>query len=478
MAIAFGPVELGPAILLDIAAFTSRGLKVSASGAAPYVDAVEAFLTAVRLYGVPQYEGASASQADQMKGLLKAVWADPPADPWQGLEAALHSFRCRDASSAHDGPAVQDAELVVDARFSDQEYQRSLDEVREYLPAFLSPAATENHDPVGDVTELMALEQSELDRVMAVHVCLSEAATVFGAALEQSMRRPLTSTERPEVLTQAVRGPIDWGATIRRRAQSGWDLSQFAVRPSRRVFDTPENRALVWVLDELELAVSRSGSGSRFGGAGRGWVGGSARGTSGSTATRAAYRVAARASQPAAHPRVQQRLAASRLSFTDTRSATSSACCWRWLTRTSRRSRRSCASATSSQHRAWKLFEVLVALRLARELRPDPEHGLGARRQRVVAGWPGTVALLGSGLPDGGELSLTYQGWPPGGGASVRQRTASRHAFSPKPSVPDLFVSRASAAARHRQRGGAGAEGHQAWRLPRRRPFAALGLPR
>jgi hypothetical protein len=46
---------------------------VSASGAAPYVEAVEAFLTAVRLYGVPQYEGASASQADEMKGLLDAA---------------------------------------------------------------------------------------------------------------------------------------------------------------------------------------------------------------------------------------------------------------------------------------------------------------------------------------------------------------------------------------------------------------------
>lgn len=91
MAIAFGPVELGPAILLDIAAFTSRGLKLSASGAAPYEDPVDAFLTAVRLYAVPQYEGASATQTDQVKGLLTAVWPEPPSGPWQALEAALHS---------------------------------------------------------------------------------------------------------------------------------------------------------------------------------------------------------------------------------------------------------------------------------------------------------------------------------------------------------------------------------------------------
>src|SRR4051812_46882033 len=104
-------------------------------------------------------------------------------------------------------PQFESPEAVIDARFSEREYQQMLGEVREYLPGFLSAAATENHDPVGDVRELLGLERSELDRVMAVHVCLSEATTTFGAALERGMRRPLTSTERPEVLTQAVRGP-------------------------------------------------------------------------------------------------------------------------------------------------------------------------------------------------------------------------------------------------------------------------------
>jgi hypothetical protein len=348
--------------------------------------------------------------------------------------------------SAHTTlPQFEAPEPVIDARFSEQEYQQMLAEVREYLPAFLSPAATENHDPVGDVSELMALEPSELDRVMAVHVCLSEAATVFGAALERGMRRPLTSTERPEVLTQAVRGPVDWGATIRRRAQSGWDVSQFAVRPSRRVFDTPENRALAWALGELELAVSRAAGVARASEEqdAAGWV---ARLAELRAAVRRAQRVEWLREVPAQRPtaRVQQRLAATRLSFyrhalgglvsmllalADPDEHTlAEVLCQRYF----------------EPHRAWKLFEVLVALRLAREL-ARPEHGLGPRRSRLLAGSDTTVAFARYGLPDRGEMSLTYQGWPAGSGASVRQQTASRHGFHPKPSVPDLFVSRTSA---------------------------------
>jgi DNA polymerase III delta prime subunit len=89
MKIAFGPVELGPAILLDIAAFTKRGLVPASSGTAPYDDPIETFLTAVRLYAVPQYEGADASQVDDFTGRLKSVITQPPVGPWQSLQAAL-----------------------------------------------------------------------------------------------------------------------------------------------------------------------------------------------------------------------------------------------------------------------------------------------------------------------------------------------------------------------------------------------------
>jgi 5-methylcytosine-specific restriction enzyme B len=89
MRVAFGPVELGPAILLDVAAFTKRGLVPASSGTAPYEDPIETFLTALRLYAVPQYEGADASQIDDFAGRIKSVIAQPPPTAWSALEAAL-----------------------------------------------------------------------------------------------------------------------------------------------------------------------------------------------------------------------------------------------------------------------------------------------------------------------------------------------------------------------------------------------------
>ena len=78
MKIAFADVQLGPAILRDIAAFTKRGLNQASTGVAPYEDPIAAFLTAVRLYAVPQYEGASAAQVDSFLGRLKGAL---PAQP-------------------------------------------------------------------------------------------------------------------------------------------------------------------------------------------------------------------------------------------------------------------------------------------------------------------------------------------------------------------------------------------------------------
>jgi energy-coupling factor transporter ATP-binding protein EcfA2 len=89
MAIAHGPVPLGPAILLDIAAFTERGLTTTSSGSAPYDDPVEAFLTAVRLYAVPQYEGAPPADVETFTGLLQNVWPAPPETAWAALQTAL-----------------------------------------------------------------------------------------------------------------------------------------------------------------------------------------------------------------------------------------------------------------------------------------------------------------------------------------------------------------------------------------------------
>jgi 5-methylcytosine-specific restriction enzyme B len=88
MKLAFGRRQLGPAILLDIARFVRMGLTQTVSGQ-PYADPVEAFLAAVRLYAVPQYEGAWASEIEDAKSRLRGVWSDPPEQAWNALSAGL-----------------------------------------------------------------------------------------------------------------------------------------------------------------------------------------------------------------------------------------------------------------------------------------------------------------------------------------------------------------------------------------------------
>jgi MoxR-like ATPase len=90
MALAHASAErqLGPAILADIANFVDTGLTRTASGA-NYDDPVAAFLTACRLYAVPQYEGASAEETAAARSAITSVWDEPPADAWAALENAL-----------------------------------------------------------------------------------------------------------------------------------------------------------------------------------------------------------------------------------------------------------------------------------------------------------------------------------------------------------------------------------------------------
>lgn len=95
MQVAFGPRRLGPAILKDIAAFTGMGLTATetASVSSPYEDPLDAFLTAVRLYAVPQYEGATQAEADELMLRLRGALPDAPAEPLGALEQALADVR-------------------------------------------------------------------------------------------------------------------------------------------------------------------------------------------------------------------------------------------------------------------------------------------------------------------------------------------------------------------------------------------------
>jgi hypothetical protein len=89
MRIAFGRVELGPAILGDMARFVTVGLTETSTGIPTYDDAIHAFLTAVRLYGVPQYEGATTADTTDAIALLRGVWPDREDPAWDQLEEAM-----------------------------------------------------------------------------------------------------------------------------------------------------------------------------------------------------------------------------------------------------------------------------------------------------------------------------------------------------------------------------------------------------
>jgi MoxR-like ATPase len=83
--------ELGPAILQDIVNFMITALTPTASGESNYADAIDAFLTAVRLYAVPQYEGATGEETKAAISAITSVWPSEslPIDAWTSFRQAL-----------------------------------------------------------------------------------------------------------------------------------------------------------------------------------------------------------------------------------------------------------------------------------------------------------------------------------------------------------------------------------------------------
>ena len=59
------------------------------------------------------------------------------------------------------------------------------------------------------------------------------------------------------MISQAVRGPVDWAATYRARYRQGGNPALFVVRPAERIFDTPENQVLLWFLQELRIRIEK-----------------------------------------------------------------------------------------------------------------------------------------------------------------------------------------------------------------------------
>lgn len=330
---------------------------------------------------------------------------------------------------------------AVDTRLSDDERAAYLAEVRTHLPAFLAPAAAQQHDPVGDVRELLRLDARDLDRVVAVHLCLSAPVQRFLEALDRGLRQPITSSERPPVISQAVRGSIDWGATIRTRGLAAGDPTLYVTRPARRVFDVPENRSLRWLLEALDVylrrAMPRAFDEAR-----------DEEQANWGQQLRAGRKRLARARQnlwlrdvPAERPTAQtfRRLRAARTSFYADLIPEAAKVLMRYGERPTE------ADLTDllcqryfRPNEDWRLFEVVVALRLARRFAERSPH---KRRARLLTG-VGGGAYARYTLPEGDAVALYYQSWPDGLGASAHAKARDQHQLNAGPSRPDLVIKR------------------------------------
>jgi hypothetical protein len=333
---------------------------------------------------------------------------------------------------------------MIDASLPAELRARLLAEIRSYLPAFLHRGASEQHDPVGDVSELLNLEEGDLRRVVAVHQCLDERILAFGADLRHGLRRPVASSIRPPEASQGVRGPVDWSATVARRALEAGNPSLFVVRSAQRVFDTPENRTVVWLLARLQASatvalreVQGRSSVPRDGESAFGWADRIQRlANQVQEARRVRWLRDIEPEKPT--PDTFKRLLASRSSFYAGRVVSAA----RAVAELDRPSSDVLAEVLGRRYfepaPTWLVFEVHTALSLARAF--AKASGRPRKARLLVGGSRAAFARYAYG--DGSEVALIYQGWPPGSDRSLRRETSERHGLKPSSSRPDISISR------------------------------------
>jgi hypothetical protein len=86
----------------------------------------------------------------------------------------------------------------------------------------------------------------------------------------------------------------------------------------------------------------------------------------------------------------------------------------------------------------WQLFEITIALRLARAF---ADVSVGKRRARLLVGG-GRAPFASYKLATGGEVRLWYQAWPTGVGPSLHTNARKRHAIESGGTRPDLVIER------------------------------------
>ena len=309
-----------------------------------------------------------------------------------------------------------------------------LSEVQELLPAFLSAASIERDGPVNAAVELLGLPESDLRRVLAVHMMLSRPVRELVAALPTGVRRPLTSSVRPRIAGRSVTSGIDWAATSRHRATSSPLGDIWVTRPANRIFDIPENRALAWVLRTIDergvMAIDPLGEAS----------GAWAEEIRTVTATvRRARRTAWLESVPPTWPgdEVYFRLKADRMGFYRLRVTEAARYLRRLLVAPSAAD---IVDALSQRYfepkQDWKLFEIAVLLRITTALsavgsRANPTRLFHDNKTRPFAVYRLTSTR---------QVRVWYQTWPPATRPS-ELNDAIRHYELPSGGTrPDIVV--------------------------------------
>jgi hypothetical protein len=327
----------------------------------------------------------------------------------------------------------------VDTRFSSAERGQLVREIQTHLPAFLSPAATEQPDVVGDVSHLLNLSRSDLDRVVAVHLALTAEVRAFMDGLREGLRNPISSSIRPRTVTQAVRGSIDWGATVRYRTSVGGAATEYVVRPARRVFDTPENRALAYLLERLDVVLRRAApaqADERAGTYNTGWFG---EVVSVLRRIRSARRYHWLRDVPGERPsgRDALRLNAARSAFYKVLLRDGLTAINRYVEEpTAEAVTELLAHRYFEPQRDWQLFELVIAIRLASGFSAVAS---GKRRARLLVG-SGRSPYARYVMPDSAEVWLWYQAWPHDAGVSDHTKARERYAIASGPSRPDFVI--------------------------------------
>ncbi len=132
-----------------------------------------------------------------------------------------------------------------------------LDATAAELSTYLRSGTLNTH-ALADSLAYEGLDIDDWERVKRIHFCLSTPVRKFITQLPDRVRRIKTEHQRDQRPTRGeVRGAIDWSATLRTRAESGYvDQSRFVCNTPYTEYDIPENRVLKRLLWVIHRTVS------------------------------------------------------------------------------------------------------------------------------------------------------------------------------------------------------------------------------